>query len=251
MATKNLGWIKAIKSGTTAPTNEEMLWYDTNLTDSSCKVKYYDSTEGDWVLMSKDFSDHFKIVDGVVYLNVDLITAESESDDSSDYYQITANDDGSIVDWSESLYSISYDSSTGESVCTALSDWEGTDLTWPTLQPFYLFEEGCDALAAVNSGSGDYVYIEFDMSINQILVDSNARVVRLYFYGDNFTSVPSFLLSSDTETVNCSVRRNLPTSLGDINYVTFGVASSDSETILVPTGSVFTFSNLNIYRSDS
>jgi len=52
MVTKNLGWIKSVKRGSTPPTNLDMLWYDTNLTGGGTKIKYYDNVLGDWILLS-------------------------------------------------------------------------------------------------------------------------------------------------------------------------------------------------------
>jgi len=57
MATINLGWIKSIKRGSTPPTNLEMLWYDTNLTGSGIKIKYYDEVLGLWLLTAIDIDN--------------------------------------------------------------------------------------------------------------------------------------------------------------------------------------------------
>ena len=54
MATKNLGQIKAIHVGVTAPTNLNMLWFDDNT--GVKKHKYYNTSTGLWTLLAAEVS---------------------------------------------------------------------------------------------------------------------------------------------------------------------------------------------------
>lgn len=44
---KNLGVIAGLVSGTVAPQNKKVLWYDETIT-SGCPIKYYDLTTKTW-----------------------------------------------------------------------------------------------------------------------------------------------------------------------------------------------------------
>lgn len=59
--TRNLGLVKAIFVGTTAPSNTQVLWYDTSL--PAPIHKYYDTLTTSWVALNQPDSnaDHYRL----------------------------------------------------------------------------------------------------------------------------------------------------------------------------------------------
>jgi len=65
MAIKNLGTIQAIWSGTVAPTNTAMLWYDTNT--GIFKHKYYDVPTSTWLYLNNTANQNNYRADKIVF----------------------------------------------------------------------------------------------------------------------------------------------------------------------------------------
>lgn len=194
------------------------------------------------------FSDQFKKINEVVYLNLKFITANPPDIAESNVTPIINYEETNIIGWDESYISSSYNDETGEYRFEALKDWHhgAIDPVYSWFFPVSLLTDS--EIDDFNNTTGSRHVFQMDVKVNSILYNGLNQpkfywAIQYYWQGHKDIIAPlapyvenEFSYGKKELTINDTLRSlRIAFFTSEINNY-------------IPAGSVFILKNINFQK---